>query len=700
MMWARLLTDVQISPQFDDLHARIDNYQIYSIAWCDHDVTTQTTNYDNGISLDPESILTSRIASFNELPNNSAIIDSPSRGLNLKYYSRLTPYVPGVSYSYLETIGLQYRGQDDPNRTIARILPSQSIVDFDPNGWSLDGEYSLPDLPYSHQFQTVVEVSFAYGYSSEENVGNRPPSSTVHPATTSNKKSEGCIAFQSFDIHRKIEQNFSRFIQDYPIRIYPINKANYLNLVSGLSYDKRLWPDEIVFTSSFTGNITYSFYRENIYEPHPKVSHSLDYVHRRLQVETGRTYKIDIANIVLGTLLTDSSIFLAAVASYSKTNQIPTKYLLVSEVPSLMQFWDSLFPPIPPIDNSFNANNFTLTSHNVLPGGIVRERTITTATPTPVVLAANNNYWGFGSNVIDINKPPQTHPLFDFDYISLFETLQPDNSYGTYTMNSILLIEAAAKIETIYKALDAGTYATYTDENGQELPRVTNIGWYMEKMANILGLRRKPNGKYLDAVDQAKYDRTRLNSPKWELGDYDLNSWGNKGYALRHLPTTYEGGQRQDNQYDLVHDLPQLLAAILDQIDLGQGLQHTAAIRLKVGKDVQSYQNVGQLTIDLAARVIEMEALVQKMAVMQIETSNSVRELFPGIGIPVATKSVSIDIGGKQQRIFYPGFQSGKGSILDNLSAIKVNLGIALGQLMPQKKPDSRWNPFDRKPKS
>jgi hypothetical protein len=270
----------------------------------------------------------------------------------------------------------------------------------------------------------------------------------------------------------------------------------------------------------------------------------------------------------------------------------------------------------------------------------------------------------------------------------------------TYTMNSILLIEAAAKIETIYKALDAGTYATYTDENGQELPRVTNIGWYMEKMANILGLRRKPNGKYLDAVDQAKYDRNRLNSPKWAQGDYDLNSWGNKGYALRHLPTSYENGQRQDNQYDLVHDLPQLLAAILDQIDLGQGLQHTAAIRMKVGKEVQSYPNVGQLTIDLAARVIEMEALVQKMAVMQIETSNSVRELFPGIGIPVATKSVSIDIGGKQQRIFYPGFQSGKGSILDNLSAIKVNLGIALGQLMPQKKPDSRWNPFDRKPKS
>jgi hypothetical protein len=219
------------------------------------------------------------------------------------------------------------------------------------------------------------------------------------------------------------------------------------------------------------------------------------------------------------------------------------------------------------------------------------------------------------------------------------------------------------------------------------------------KVGEVLGIRRKPSGKYLDKLDQAKFDRTRLNSHRWSVGDYDLNSWGNKGYALRHLPTAYENGQGQDNQYDLIHDLPQLLAAILDQIDLGQGIQHTAEIRLKVGNRVQYYQNVGQLTIDLAARVIELESMVEKMAVMQIETANSMQELFPGIGIPVATKSVSIELGGKRQQVFYPGFQAGKGSIRDVLGSIAVNVGILLGQLMPQKTKDKRWNPFDRKPK-
>jgi hypothetical protein len=521
------------------------------------------------------------------------------------------------------------------------------------------------------------------------------------------------IAFQSFSPLGHITFDFAILIDSYPVKKrkfiayvgnYPAistsgyldkQQADYLSLLSGNALDSRSIPQNLTLVATSTRSIKINWYRRNKLESHPRLLASLDWVEREIEIKKGKQYVLFLPDIVLGTLMVDAATKAEILAAVLPSNNYPSRYLFAGNLPELFDYWNALYPVPPPVANPYPlASTVTLTSDSGIddPPMIVK---VVESSSAPVirVMAANNDRWGHGTLTIAKNRPPNNHPIFQFDHQKLFEELQPDGSYGTYMTDS-------PRIQEIWAALGAGTYATYIDENGQQLPRVANLGWLIDKMSNILGLRRKPSGKYLDKVDQAKYDRNRLNSPKWAQGDYDLNSWGNKGYALRHLPTSYENGQRQDNQYDLVHDLPQLLAAVLDQIDLGQGLQHTAEIRMKVGKEVQSYPNVGQLTIDLAARVIELEALVEKMAVMQIETSNSVRELFPGIGIPVATKSVSIDIGGKQQQIFYPGFQAGKGSILDSLSAIKVNLGIVLGQLMPQKKPDSRWNPFDRKPKS
>jgi hypothetical protein len=700
--WPNLLLDDYKSPVFDELHARIENYQIYSFAVCDQTIKEQIIDHDIGISL-TESVRTARMVDARP-STNRVFIPFPSlpnlisRGKTIRWYSKLIAGVTGKTYSELKTVDVIYSGDDDPNRTIPRDLYSKTIVDFNSAGWNLDAEIIYDDvIGGGYEYSSDETISIDYFYTDEPYIGNRAPIINAKPLVIIEEEQSKCVAFQSFSPHGKIEQRFDSLIKLYPYNKYTGNKVDYINLITGLpSYDARSLPTSVTFTSPITGKITYSFYRNNRYETHPRVTHSLDLIYKTINVKQGKFYTLNLTDVVLGTLIIDNLQIEGLVRGYAKNNQLPAMFLFENNIGAIMSYWESLIPVLPPSTPRL-ASSFTQTDRYFIPSDLIFRQTILTSTPVVRIMAANNNYWGHGSNVFTQNPLATTHDLFDFNYTALFETLQPDGSLGTYIMDSIRIIDLVAKIEQIHKALDAETYAI-DPETGEK--RIANLGWLIEKMSNILGLRRKPSGKYLDKVDQAKYDRNRLNSPKWAQGDYDLNSWGNRGYALRHLPTSYENGQRQDNQYDLVHDIPQLLAAVLDQIDLGQGLQHTAEIRLKVGKEVQSYPNVGQLTIDLAARVIELEALVEKMAVMQIETSNSVRELFPGIGIPVATKSVSIDIGGKQQQIFYPGFQSGKGSIRDSLSAIKVNLGIVLGQLMPQKKPDSRWNPFDRKPKS
>jgi hypothetical protein len=688
MTWESLLSDSYVSSGFDELHARLENYQVYSTLLCDRTEKRQTTKHQPGVNL-PPSLVQSDVSFSLVSQTQTATSDGVQRNNLVEYwkknYGGSGQNAPGVLWVSLE---------DDPNNP--SIMPiDEARANAMANGFALFGvlpkytspEYRTGDI-YSVQVSVITPV-----YTPWPNPSNRPPEiNTLLPIDTE-VMAENAVVYQSFSPAGKIPINLADLLKPYADRVFHgVVRSDYKLLIKGHQNDSRALPRNISVTATSTRIIKYGYYRRNTLETHPKISDTLDWFTGNISTKMGQHYLLPIIDPCLGTLVVDD-ITKSEIINIVQPGKYPIKYLFSENLGELITQWDTFYPADNAPINPPLASTYTITATGVIPPLTYLVTKLLAVATTWRVMAANNDIWGHGTLTITKNRPPNNHPIFQFDHQKLFEELQPDGSYGTYMTDSPRIME-------IWAALGAGTYATYIDENGQQLPRVANLGWLIDKMSNILGLRRKPSGKYLDKVDQAKYDRNRLNSPKWAQGDYDLNSWGNKGYALRHLPTSYENGQRQDNQYDLVHDLPQLLAAVLDQIDLGQGLQHTAEIRMKVGKEVQSYPNVGQLMIDLAARVIELEALVEKMAVMQIETSNSVRELFPGIGIPVATKSVSIDIGGKQQQIFYPGFQAGKGSILDNLSAIKVNLGIVLGQLMPQKKPDSRWNPFDRKPKS
>jgi hypothetical protein len=181
MTWDNLLLDDTISPLFDELHARIENYQIYSLAWNDEDVSTVVTNYLPAIN-QTVSIRTSRSVTLSVLPNNSEIIPNPfnllSMGYTVRYYSRL---VPGNPIPTFQTVDLQYRGEDDPARTIPRILPSQSIVTFNPAGWTLDAEESVPDTTVLQAYRTEIDANIQYGYTTYPSPFNRPASVQVVP---------------------------------------------------------------------------------------------------------------------------------------------------------------------------------------------------------------------------------------------------------------------------------------------------------------------------------------------------------------------------------------------------------------------------------------------------------------------------------------------------------------------------------------
>lgn len=691
MNWTILLSDPYVAAQFDNLHALIDNYQIYSIWIGDRIEKKQTTTHQPAVQLPP--VLVNDDVSFSEeyrLHYGLPTYTGTNTTVPVQYWKKLN--VAPNSYPSLITIELR----DEPNNP--SILPiAQAVASALSNGYTQYGvspsrTFSFTvGQPYYGYFPVITPI-----YGSYANLDNRGAIINVLPPVDSEIQIDNCIVYQSFSPSEKIPIDLSELLELHGNRLFNGKvRIDYQSLISGHIKDVRKLPRDISITASRTRTVRYSYYRSNLSETHPTISNTLDWVTARIEVKEGEIYILPVKDPMLGTLVTDADTQ-AELLGITQNNRYSCKYLFREYLPELISQWDVYYPLPGAVDPPL-ASTWTITATGQTPPLTYSVTQILAVIPIIRVMAASNNLWGYGSKSTNKNRPAGDHPIFNFDGAALFINLQPDGTYGTYMVDSPRLIENLEKTLEIHEALDAGVYASYLDQNGQKVKRVTNIGWTLNKLAEVMGIRRKPNGKFLSLDEQARYDRTRLSNPKWKAGDYETTSWGNKGYAMRHVPTAYVNGQRQDNQYDLVTTIPQMIEALIDQIDLGQGLQHTSEIRIKVGDQVQSYANVGQLMIDLATRVIEIEALIQRSAVMQVETSNTVRELWPAIGLAVTTKSVLVKIGGKVQQIFYPGFQAGKGSIRDVISAGHVNLGILMGQLMPQKLKDSRLNPFKKK---
>lgn len=717
--WSYLLADDYQSPIFDELHARIENYQIYSLVWCDHEVESFVTDYAYGVQLPNIEVLSGLDFSQQTTVNIASLGLNVSGSFSDGFYEISGHKVFGKTilagaYPYPVFDFFQIDDRDDPDGMLAVSAISNGYAVIFTEPLTRVGATAYP------REQTISRTISTSLYSFFPDVRNKP--STIISSIDGKQILENtlAIAYQSYDPGGLIPLDFGQIAINYPvvaskqtrylsrsigstvslsIPLPPLQTGlpNYIDLVRGFRLDPRSnnFDQNILAVANSSRTIEYGCYCRNQYESHLRLLDSLDWRAGKINVVAGQQYTLPLKNCVLGTLITDRNTRDELMIAVSPTGIYPYKYLFKDNLADLFTEWNFLFTDL--LDNQqvypFASTYISMSADESSNQTILTfSKKIYEYKPIVRIMAANNDRWGHTSPVVAQNRPLINHTIFNFDHQDLFESPQPDDSYGTYMTDSPRLLE-------IWRALGAGDYATYINDIGQQMPRITNIGWMVMKLGEIMGIRRKPNGKYLSDADQTKLNRTRLNNPTWPAGDYDTKSWGNEGYALRHLPTAYVEGQRQDHQYDLVTSFPQMFEALIDQIDLGQGLQHTSEIRIKVGDQVQSYSNLGQLTIDLATRVIELEALMQKSVVMQVETSNTVRELWPAIGLAVTTKSVIVQIGGKMQQIFYPGFQGGKSSIRDIISAGHVNLGILMGQIMPQKVRDSRFNPFNKKGK-
>lgn len=304
------------------------------------------------------------------------------------------------------------------------------------------------------------------------------------------------------------------------------------------------------------------------------------------------------------------------------------------------------------------------------------------------VWAANNNRWGntrIRSNLntgTGIGENVSAQWLYD-------KYLEPksDGTYGAYTMPD------SARLVELHHYL-VGNNATYIDANGDTKPNQFTAWWQIKNIARVLGLRRD-NELKIDRPSEKKILRDRLNNPKYDDNDYSIACWGDEGMCVPFLPTEYDAktGQLQE-RYDIVHDFAQLLAAYHEQVDRADPIRLGAEIRVKRGDKIASYPNKLSLLIDTADRIAKIEQMMERLLLAGLVSSNEIREMWTGIGIPITHKSLPVEVDGKKQLLPYVGHQAGKPTLIDRLSEIAMNIAIQTGQLMPRK--SSVKTPFDR----
>jgi hypothetical protein len=341
---------------------------------------------------------------------------------------------------------------------------------------------------------------------------------------------------------------------------------------SKLAVDGRLKFSGI---SDSDGVLIYSYWAHNPLEQHPQINLTCDYRSHTIAVSQGKPFTIDLHYPIAQTLKISNSLLAGIlVEQFSDvTGNKPANFAeyLIGSTAYAFRI-EQLYPP-PPADpipiQPPNDDRVIRESWNkqLLPSGgnvggwiykldgtvIGRENPDTTTgraiytSPTLEyqILPAENDLWGQGATLptyAPFNCSIPDLPV-GITYDRLHFEPQTDGSFGELIMDSPRTIENNEMLKKILAALGAEVYAT-DPETGE--PRTWNLGKIIESIGNFCGLRRQPNGKFLTTTEADKYKRTRLSNPTWAAGAYDTKQWGNKGFAMRFLPTQYKEGQRQD----------------------------------------------------------------------------------------------------------------------------------------------------------
>jgi hypothetical protein len=271
------------------------------------------------------------------------------------------------------------------------------------------------------------------------------------------------------------------------------------------------------------------------------------------------------------------------------------------------------------------------------------------------------------------------------------------------------------RVKEIHQALEAQKFATYASGNSQAT-RVSNIGYYVERIARLLGINVLPDGtayepkppELQDEEPEYPYGKNYWGIVSEDLPSDRINGSTNvSSTEVQHDAIAYEiisnkfaedpqtGEQSLIKQggYALVNNIPQLLQTILDDFDKALGLQESASftIRSLEGDDsnpkICTYEGLHSLVAEVAYMNAEISRRSSQSEIASLKTLGICMELLGALGLPISPKTFKAYIGTEENRglnveseVYYPALKSDSPKITELIALVMENLSHLLGR--------------------
>jgi hypothetical protein len=446
-------------------------------------------------------------------------------------------------------------------------------------------------------------------------------------------------------------------------------KPDYMSLLSGYYLDTRSLPKIIEITPTKTKTLKLGYYSGNPYEPIAGLA-SIDWLHYSVNLIKGKPIKLPINNPAFGTLWVDDLEVESIIRAMPNTAlEYPVRAYFPDEVPILFAGWNVLY-------NAENSKSLPSGS-----GSLIAIIETHQTSSTLRILGANNNAWDNGLIVGDLGTN-LNHPMFAVDNERAYDwhvKPQSDGSNGTLIMDSIRTIETHRLVQLIGKALNVFKFAVNTID--ETIDRVSNLGWYVENIARVLGIRADANGQ-INIESEKKITRKILKTgEEVDQTKYSGNSFGSEGMLVRRLPNYFDKNTIKSGGIVGIHDLPQLMLEILDQINLGIGLQESGAIEINHGGTVHRYPSLLALVTEIAVHQFSQSSYAKSTHISSLVTQEQTKEIISGLGLPTVSKTLLRTANGNKAAIPYWGIAP-QASLAKRIDTCTYNVGIVLGQLL------------------
>ena len=330
--------------------------------------------------------------------------------------------------------------------------------------------------------------------------------------------------------------------------------------------------------------------------------------------------------------------------------------------------------------------------------------------PLPNILNENNENIYHPINIswqhdLIIRNIPLRTSITDEQFINLCDqNLHYSNELLTTGENEFM--PDSIRLKEIHEALNAQKFAI-DDSVDPPSQRFANLGYYIERIARILGINVNPDGS-VRSIRQSKFVKQGDEIPAgWSIGQWGRNQGGdNEGqkggsededrdglaYEVRSNKFAVdkfsgEATAIEQGGYVLVENLPQLLHIILSDLDKALGWAEAGANVLPNpnGEKPIPYEGLNTLLAEVAFMLSQLSRNITGTHISALKNQGMLMELIAHQGVLTRLKEIEIDLGiDEKAMLVYPSL-NGMTEFEQN-SLILSNLSLLIGSFLKEEK--------------